>query len=154
MRLNRNIVGAVVALLVLGPGSAAGAGEFFEVEGVAIRGYDPVAYVMDRTPVKGSPQYTAVYQGSVFQFASGAHRDAFRADPTKYVPQYGGFCAYGTAKGYKASADPAAFTIVEGKLYLNYSLRVRELWSTDIPGHIAKADRNWPEVRTSTKVIQ
>lgn len=128
------------------------AGEFFERNNVAIDGYDPVAYFTEMKPVMGSPEFRTDYQGSTFQFASAAHRDTFAVDPAKYAPQYGGHCAYGMAKGYKASIDPAAFTIVGDKLYLNYSETVRSQWLTDIPGYTRKADANWPEVRKQTKV--
>lgn len=130
----------------------ANAGWFFERNGLAIDGYDPVAYFTDQQPVKGSSEFRSDFQGSTFQFASAAHRDAFAADPSKYAPQYGGYCAYGIAKGYKASIDPAAFTVVGNKLYLNYSEAVRSQWLSDIPGYVRKADANWPEVKKSTKV--
>ena len=129
-------------------------GEFYEKEGVALEGYDPVAYFTDGKPVEGSPQYTADFQGSVFHFASAANRDVFVADPERYAPQYGGFCAFGTAGGYKAAIDPAAFTIVNGRLYLNYNDDIRQQWSADVPGMVAKADANWPEVSRQTKVIE
>lgn len=130
------------------------AGEFFERNGLAIDGYDPVAYFTEQKPVKGSSEFRSAYQGSTFHFVSAAHRDAFAADPEKFTPQYGGYCAYGMAKGYKASIDPAAFTVVGDKLYLNYSETVRSQWLTDIPGYIRKADANWPDVRKVTKVHQ
>jgi YHS domain-containing protein len=130
------------------------AGDFYEKEGAAIRGYDPVAYFTDNKPVKGSPAHKADYAGSVFHFASQANRDAFAANPAKYAPQYNGFCAFGTAGGYKAAIDPAAFTVVNDKLYLNYNQDVRKKWSADIPGFVAKADKNWPAVAKQTKVIE
>ena len=77
---------------------SAWAGEFYEPEGVAIRGYDAVAYFTEHRPVKGSSRFTVFYLGSLFHFASAEHRDAFLKEPQRYVPQYGGFCAYGTAK--------------------------------------------------------
>lgn len=128
------------------------AGEYFERHGAAIDGYDPVAYFTDMKPVKGLPDFQAAYQGSTFYFASAAHRDAFTADPDKFVPQYGGYCAFGMAKGYKAAIDPAAFTVVGDKLYLNYNGTVRALWVLDIQGYVKKADQNWPEVRKSVTV--
>jgi YHS domain-containing protein len=146
------LVAAAMALAMLGVN--AWAGEFFEKEGVALRGYDPVAYFTDNKPVKGSAEYKAEYKGTTFHFASQANRDAFMADPAKYAPQYGGFCAFGTAGGYKAAIDPAAFTVVDGKLYLNYNRDVQKQWSKDVPGFIAKADRNWPVVSGQTKVIE
>jgi YHS domain-containing protein len=128
------------------------AGEFFERNNLAIDGYDPVAYFTEQKPMKGSTQFRSNFHGSTFQFASAVHRDAFAADPAKYAPQYGGYCAYGMAKGYKATIDPAAFTIADDKLYLNYSETVRSRWLSDIPGNIQKADANWPEVQKQTKV--
>ena len=150
---HRRIILVVTALLafVISP---AFAGEYFERDGVAIGGYDPVAYFTEMKPVKGSAAFHAEYQASTFHFASAAHRDTFAANPAKYAPQYGGFCAFGMAKGYKAAIDPAAFTVVGDKLYLNYNGTVRALWVLDIPGYVKKADQNWPEVRKSTSVTQ
>jgi YHS domain-containing protein len=130
------------------------AGYFFERNNLAIDGYDPVAYFTEQKPVKGSTQFRSDFLGSTFQFASAVHREAFAADPSKYAPQYGGYCAYGMAKGYKATIDPAAFTVVGDKLYLNYSETVRSRWLSDIPGNVQKADANWPEVQKQTKVHQ
>jgi YHS domain-containing protein len=132
--------------------TSAWAGEFFERDGVAIGGHDVVAYFSGGAPVKGIAGFNAAYKGSTFLFASQANRDAFVADPAKYAPQYGGFCAFGLAGGYKAAIDPAAFSVVDGKLYLNYNRAVQKRWSADVPGFIAKADQNWPSVMGQTKV--
>ena len=140
--------------LLLAVSAFAAAGEFFEKEGVAIRGYDTVAYFTEGKAAKGAPEYLAAYKGSTFHFASAANRDAFIANPVKYAPQYGGFCAFGTAGGYKAAIDPAAFRIVEGKLYLNYNGAVQAKWAADIPGYVSKADAKWPEVMRQAKVIE
>src|SRR4029453_14112062 len=145
---------AVAALAIAMLAAGASAGEFFEKDGVALHGYDPVAYFKNSQPVKGAAVYTAEYKGSTFRFASQANPDAFVADPTKYAPQYGGFCAYGAASGYKAAIDPAAFSVVDGKLYLNYNRSVQKEWNKDVPGFIAKADKNWPTVSTQTKVVE
>jgi YHS domain-containing protein len=134
--------------------SAAWAGEYFEKDGVALRGHDPVAYFKDGKPAKGSAEYRFEHKGSVFLFASQANRDAFAADPGRYAPQYGGFCAFGAAGGYKAAVDPAAFSIVNGKLYLNYNRDVQKQWLADVPGFVVKADRQWPAVSRQTKVIE
>jgi YHS domain-containing protein len=131
---------------------SASADEFFERNGVAIGGYDPVAYFDEERPVKGAPEFRAEFQGATFQFASADHRDRFAAKPEEFAPQYGGYCAYGTAKGYKAKIDPEAFTVVQGKLYLNYSDAVQTRWLSDIPGYIQQADANWPEVQKQTRV--
>ena len=116
--------------------------------GLALKGYDPVAYFAEGKPVQGKPEITASHEGATYRFASAANRDAFAAAPGKYAPQYGGYCAYGMASGYKAPIEPDAWTIVEGKLYLNYNQSVRSRWSSDIPGYIRKADANWPTVRS------
>lgn len=128
------------------------AGEYFERDGVAIGGYDPVAYFVETKPVKGLPEFQAEYLGSTFHFSTAANRDRFAANPAKLAPQYGGYCAFGMAKGYKAVIDPAAFTVVDDKLYLNYSEAVRSQWKSDIPGYVRKADANWSDVRKLNKV--
>jgi YHS domain-containing protein len=141
----------LITLMLLTP---AWAGEYFEKDGVALRGHDPVAYFRENKPVKGSPEHKAEYQGSTFYFASKSNRDAFIADPARYAPQYGGFCAFGMASGYKAATDPAAFSVVDGKLYLNYNRDIQKQWSADRPGFIAKAEKNWPAASKQTKVIE
>jgi YHS domain-containing protein len=123
------------------------AGEIFTTEGVAIHGYDPVAYFVDHKPVKGIQSFTASYQGATFYFASAAHRDVFKSDPARYSPQYGGYCALGTAAGHKAPTEPQAFTVTDGKLYLNYNDDVMKTWRKDVPGYIAKADALWSDVK-------
>jgi YHS domain-containing protein len=142
----KRLLGSMMAGVMFLLGAAAFAGAYFEKGGAAIEGYDPVAYFTQNKPVKGSTTYSATHQGSTFHFASAANRDAFAAAPEKYAPQYGGFCAYAVASGYKAKIEPDAFTIVDGKLYLNYDQSIQRRWRRDIPGYIRKGDRNWPEV--------
>ena len=114
--------------------------------GLAIRGYDPVAYYQQSAPVKGSSQFSYQWQGARWLFASAENRDRFQAEPEHYAPQYGGYCAYAVSKGRTASIDPEAWKIVDGRLYLNYSKGVQKKWEQDVPGNIVKADRNWPEL--------
>jgi len=116
------------------------------VEGVAVGGYDPVAYFTQGKPVKGSEDVTLQYEGATWRFAIAGNRAAFKADPAKYAPQYGGYCAYAVSQGATAKAEPDAWTIHDGKLYLNFDKSVRAIWEQDIPGNIAKADANWPGV--------
>jgi YHS domain-containing protein len=113
---------------------------------VAVSGYDPVAYFTDGRPVRGSQQFSTTYQGYEYRFASAAHRDAFRAAPARYLPQYGGYCAWAVSQGYTASADPTNWRIVDGRLYLNYNDEIQRRWEQDIPGHIRNANANWPSV--------
>jgi YHS domain-containing protein len=145
LRVLTSLLSVVVAV-------SAFAGEYFAKDGVAISGYDPVAYFAEMKPVKGSPEFHAEYQGSTFHFSTAANRDTFIPNPDKFAPQYGGYCAFGMARGYKAVIDPAAFTVVDDKLYLNYSKTVRSQWVSDISGYISKANANWPEIRKLSKV--
>jgi YHS domain-containing protein len=116
------------------------------VKGVAVGGYDPVAYFTERKAVPGKPDITYFWKGAAWRFASEQNRDAFKAAPAKYAPQYGGYCAYAVALGSTAQGDPKSWHIVDGKLYLNLSPAVQKLWEKDIPGYIKSADKNWPSV--------
>jgi hypothetical protein len=118
----------------------------YSTNGVAINGYDPVAYFTESKPVLGDSTITYRYLDATWRFATAANRDAFAADPARYAPQYGGYCAFGLSRGYKAHTLPEAWTIDHGKLYLNYNLKVRESWNKDRPAFIQKADTNWPTV--------
>jgi YHS domain-containing protein len=113
---------------------------------IAIKGYDPVAYFTDMKPVKGSPEFGYTWKGAKWRFSSAAHRDMFMAAPEKYAPRYGGYCAYAVSQGKIADIDPDAWTIYEGRLYLNLDKDVQKLWEKDKPGYIRKADENWPGV--------
>lgn len=114
--------------------------------GVAIKGTDPVAYFTMGEPVKGSREFETEWNGATWRFASAEHRDLFMADPEKYAPQYGGYCAWAVSQGYTAGIDPEAWKIVDGRLYLNYSLEVHATWEEDISGFITLADKNYPEL--------
>jgi YHS domain-containing protein len=139
----------LAALLLSLVGAAHAAGESnVDSSGLALKGYDPVAYFSEKKPVPGKPEFTARHEGATYRFASAANRDAFAAAPANYAPQYGGYCAFGAASGYKAPIEPDAWTVVDGKLYLNYNRSVRSQWSSDIPGFVRKADANWPAIRS------
>jgi YHS domain-containing protein len=112
----------------------------------AIRGYDPVAYFTEGRPVKGSAEFTHRWNGATWRFASAENRDRFAQAPEKYAPQYGGYCAFGVASGYAVKIEPDAWSVVDGKLYLNYDKSVQAKWQADVPGYIRKADANWPRV--------
>jgi YHS domain-containing protein len=112
--------------------------------GLAIDGYDPVAYFTESRPVKGDRQFEHRYQGATYRFASAANRDLFAKDPAKYAPRYGGFCAYAVSRNYTADIDPLAWKIVDGKLYLNYNAAAQKKWEEDVAGNIVKGDANWP----------
>jgi hypothetical protein len=112
--------------------------------GVAIKGYDPVAYFTQSKPVKGSASFTHQWMNSTWWFVSADDRDEFARTPEKYAPQYGGYCAYGVSQGHAVNIDPEAWAVIDGKLYLNYSKGVKKTWSEAIPKHIEEANRNWP----------
>jgi YHS domain-containing protein len=114
-------------------------------KGVALKGFDPVSYFVDAKPSQGMEKFMAKHDGATYLFASEKNRDAFVASPEKYAPQYGGYCAYGAAKGGKFDIDPMAYTVIDGKLYLNKNKDVQKLWSADVPGFISQADRNWAQ---------
>lgn len=119
----------------------------FTKDGAAIGGTDPVAYFTQGKPVAGSDAHTFKYDDVTWKFASAENRDTFAADPAKYAPQYGGFCAFGAAMGFKVPVVPEAWSIVDGKLYLNNSLKVQDRFEQDVPGHIKNATLNWEIIR-------
>lgn len=115
--------------------------------GLAIKGYDPVAFHKIGKPVEGSSRFELKWKDATWRFANDNHLKLFKADPDYYAPRYGGYCAWAVSQGYTASVDPEnAWNIVGGKLYLNFSAEVKETWEKDIPGNIEKADANWPGV--------
>jgi hypothetical protein len=115
--------------------------------GVALRGYDPVAYFLSGKPTRGVETISASYGGARYLFATEADKKRFVKNPQKYIPQFGGFCSVGTANGQKVDTDPMTGEVVNGKLYLNYNAKVSELFKKDTPGTIDRAERNWPAVK-------
>lgn len=119
----------------------------FIESGKAIRGYDPVAYFTAGKPVKGNENFKFSWNHADWYFSSQQNLDLFKSNPEKYAPQYGGYCAYGLSDGHKAPTDNNAWTIVNDKLYLNYSLDVKKEWSKNQKERIEKADKNWPDIK-------
>lgn len=113
---------------------------------LALDGHDAVAYFKTGKPTKGQPQHAVSWNGVAWHFASAENRAAFEANPQAFAPQYGGYCAWAVSEGYTAKGDPNVWRIVDGKLYLNYNASVQVNWAKDIPGRIAKGDKNWPKV--------
>ena len=111
--------------------------------GVAIQGYDPVAFFTDSKPVKGDQKILIKHDGAIYFFASKEHKDLFKANPAKYTPEFGGYCAYGVSRNKLVEIDVDAFQIVDGKLLLQYSKGVRDDFNKDTKGNLAKADANW-----------
>ena len=119
-----------------------------DATGFVIRGYDPVAFFTERRPVPGRPDFSAEYEDGTYLFATSANRDAFKANPEKYAPRYGGYCAYGVAVGKKFDIDPASWRIVDGKLYFNLNPVVLEKWGAEVNEYIGKSEKNWPKIRS------
>lgn len=120
-------------------------------DGLAVSGYDTVAYFKENKPVEGKAEFSTEWNGAKWQFSSAENRDAFQKNPEKYAPQYGGYCAYAVSQGYTASADPQAWKIVDGKLYVNYNKSVKEKWEQDIPNYIASANKNWNDLASKAE---
>jgi YHS domain-containing protein len=110
----------------------------------AVDGYDVISYWQNGEPMEGKKQFSTEYKGATWLFSSAENKATFIADPGKFAPKYGGYCAYAASQGYVADADPLAWEIYQGNLYLNYNKSIREQWRQDREGHIASADTNWP----------
>lgn len=148
-RFVRSIAAAGLALAVsAGAALAANVEVNTTVTGLALRGYDPVAYFTDGKPVPGDYAITAVHEGATYRFKNDANKAAFEKEPAKYLPQYGGFCAFGAAMGVKVDGDPTIYKVVDGKLYLNLAPPVQTRWEGDIKGFISKANDNWVKLKT------
>jgi len=118
--------------------------------GLALQGYDPVAYFTEGEPVKGDWNISAEYNGATYRFASEEHKATFEADPEAYAPAYGGYCAFGTAMGFKFDGDPTLWKIVDDRLYLNLSPAVQERWNADTENLIDAANVNWTDIADKT----
>lgn len=118
--------------------------------GAAIKGYDPVAYFKLGMPARGKPEHAVMHAGATWLFSSAEHKALFEQAPDKYAPAYGGYCAYGVSRGYLVKIEPEAWSIHEGRLYLNYDLSVRSRWLRDSAGFIATANKKWPALTSGT----
>lgn len=115
---------------------------------VAIKGYDTVAFFTESKALKGSGEFTSKWEDAIWHFASASNRDLFDANPKRYAPQYGGYCALGIAAGEFADIDPEAWTIVEGKLYFNYNKEFRDdVWRESSQAYLVTAEYNWDKNR-------
>lgn len=140
-----------LSLTLAGPAES---GQFYERNGVAIDGFDPVAYFEDHKAVKGLPSLSHVYKGSTFLFASPAHLAVFVQMPERFAPQFGGFCAYGIAEGVKAKSEGEVWEIVAGKLYLNYDSTIQRKWMNGKEVLIREAEAKWPQVESATGIYK
>lgn len=120
---------------------------FTDRGGLSLEGYDPVAYFLDGEPVVGDPQYRFKWMGTTWQFKSEEHLELFEADPVKFAPQYGGYCAWAAARSNLAEVDPEVWAIVDDKLYLNRNKGIQKDWEANMDEYINLADNYWPNLR-------
>ena len=136
---------ALAATAVAGP---SGGGSLVLVnrdkDGLALQGYDPVAYFVDGKPVEGDAGFRSRHGGATYQFASRQHQEMFEADPDRYTPQYGGYCGYAASIDKLSPVNPEWFQVIDGRLILQHNEKAWKLWNEDVAGNIVKADANWP----------
>jgi YHS domain-containing protein len=137
---------AITLLVLIGHVAFAQQTRVFSTEEGAIRGYDAVAYFKEGKPVKGNKAFMFSWNDATWYFSSSENLEAFTAEPEKFAPQYGGYCAYGTSRGYKAETQPEAFTVFNNKLYLNYNMDVVKTWAQKKEDFIRKADEHWKTI--------
>jgi len=144
--MKRTLIIAVIALFSIVQAKAQKS-EIFVSGGKAIKGYDPVSFFKESKPVKGADSLSYKWKDVTWLFSTRANLEAFKADPAKYAPQYGGYCAYGTSQGHKAPTQTDTWTVVNDKLYFNYNKDVQAMWNKDQKNLIGVADEKWPEIK-------
>lgn len=146
MPTRRDILALAAATVALPRAARAAEPPVFRHDGLALGGTDPVAYFRRGAPVPGGAAHSLDWMGARWTFASAANRDAFASAPETYAPAFGGYCAFAASRGYLAPSIPEAWHIHDGRLYLNATLRARELWLAELPGVIAAGEANWPAI--------
>jgi len=144
------VAGAALSLSLATSALAAGVELNASSTGLALQGYDPVAYFTVGEPTKGDWTITTIHDDALYRFANEENKAQFEANPEAYLPQYGGYCAFGAAMGFKFDGDPNHWKIVDGELYLNISEDIQKRWVTDIPGFVEQADANWTTIADKT----
>jgi YHS domain-containing protein len=149
MKKTNLLAGLATALLLVSTTFSFAADETQQdANGVILSGHDTVAYFTENKAVKGYAGISAMHDGAIYHFSSEGNRDLFNANPSKYAPQYGGFCAYGAAIGAKFPIDPAVFAVVDDKLYVNNSAAVSKIWTAKQSKAITLADKKWSTIKT------
>jgi YHS domain-containing protein len=140
----KQILGLLVAFMLLSPTLSMAGGLRDNIIGAS--GYDLTTYFSQEKPQRGNGHHVAEHDGVTYVFATAENKKTFQANPGKFLPQYGGFCAYGVSVNKKFVADPEQFDIVDGKLYLNLDSKIRSIWLKDVPGRIQQGDSNWTKI--------
>lgn len=146
MLTRRSFFGAIAAAAIASAAQAQNMPVFFAPNGAAMAGYDAVSYFTGGEPKPGQPEYSVVWKGAEWHFATAENRDLFESNPRAYAPQFGGYCAYGMAQGELTSTDPTVWQVVEGRLYLTHSPEIEQIWRSDTAGYIRMAEEHWPVV--------
>lgn len=148
MQYRQMVIGVATALSVLVGGAEAQSKVLVNVnrQGVALEGYDPVAFFSDSRAVKGNEQYQAHVGGATYLFSSAEHLATFQQEPARYTPRFGGYCAYGASQGHVAPVEISTWQILDGRLTLNYSKDVQQKFNKDVAGYLAKANAQWPRL--------
>ena len=146
MKRTLGLVSLALALLAAPAALAAGSGPFTHST-PAVSGYDVVSYQTGEKPLRGNGNHIAVYEGVTYLFINEDNRKAFERNPQRYVPAYGGYCAFGVSVGKKFVGDPDVWRVVDGRLYLNLDTKIQDEWSKDVPKNIRKANTQWTEIR-------
>lgn len=147
----KSMVFLIAILISVSTSGLAQSSEVFQKEGIAINGYDAVAFFTEQKPSKGDKEFKHSYKNVDWLFSSLSNIELFKASPEKYAPQYGGYCAFGAADGHKAPTQADTWTILNDKLYFNYNTKVKAMWNKDMQTNIEKADNNWSKVKDSNK---
>ena len=148
--LKTTLAGAALSIALLTSALAAGVDVNATTTGLALRGYDPVAYFTKGEPTRGDFQITAEYNGATYRFENEENKARFVADPEAYAPAYGGYCAFGTAMGFKFDGDPHLWRIVDNRLYLNLAPGIQERWEADRANLITAANEKWTNIADKT----
>ncbi|MEH6546231.1 MAG: YHS domain-containing (seleno)protein [Sneathiella sp.] len=153
--LRTALIGLALSTALFTSAFAAGNDVNATTTGLAMRGFDPVSYFQDSGPVAGGLKYTTEYNGATYRFASKDNKEEFEADPVAFTPAYGGYCAFGTAMGFKFDGDPSVWKIVDKKLYLNLSPAVQKRWVSEEADFIVQANTNWVGIKdTAPEALQ
>ncbi len=146
MLTRRHVLAGLAVVPALATPALARTPDIYAEAGIAIDGSDAVAYFAGNGPVSGTAANSLTWRGAEWRFATPENLATFKANPESYAPQFGGYCAWAVSRGYTAATVPEAWTLYDGKLYLNFSKRIQRRWERDVPGNIAKGNANWPGV--------
>ncbi|WP_299772591.1 YHS domain-containing (seleno)protein [uncultured Pseudoteredinibacter sp.] len=143
MSFKQLLLGLVATVLA----SAGALADKYQFSAPAVQGYDVVSYHTAKRPIRGNGNFVATHNGATYQFSSKANLASFKSNPEKYVPAYGGYCAFGVSVGKKFIGDPEVWRVVNGKLYLNLDTGIQDEWFKDVPGRIKSADTQWKTIK-------